>query len=87
MDGLSWATTIGAGEKGMEGAHQGAREGYLGRDLVPTSSFLSAAVPHKWWACMGGGGARTLIGSLLPPLYLYIGLWTIKGVVSEFAVF
>ena len=60
----------GADQGGVEGADQGALEGELGRDLVPTSLSLSAPVLRRWEACMRGEGAQTLIGSLLPPLYL-----------------
>ena len=56
-DGLSGVAATVAGEKGMGGAHQGAQEGKPGTDSVPTSLPLSAAVLHRWGACMGGGGA------------------------------
>ena len=70
-----WGHNQRAGEKGMEGARQGARESEPAKDLVPTSLSLLAAVLHRWGACMGGGDTQTLISPLSPsPLPLYIGL-------------
>ena len=54
----------------MGAADTAPQEGEPGRDIVPTRLSLSAAAVHRQWAFMGGGGARTLIGPLSPPLDL-----------------
>ena len=54
----------------MEGARQGARQGKHGRDLVPFSSSLLAAVQAQAGACRGGHGCLNSTRPTSPPLDL-----------------